>query len=602
VIAKVLYGTRTYGLLRYLYGPGQHEEHRDAHLVASWDGMELDPARAAGATLRDLATHLDRPVSGYAGTVARHVWHTSVRCAPGDPTLSDEQWAQVARRLVAAAGVAPMGDVDGCRWVAIRHADDHIHIVATLVRQDNRQPNLHGDFFRLREECRRIEADFGLRQTGPADRSAVRRPTRAEHAKAHRIKIVSPVQPSRQFLAGRVRAAAVVAVSEGDFFVRLERAGLLVKKRTLPSGDAIGYTVAVPGDRARDGITPIWYSGSRLAPDLSLPRIRQRFRDIVDGHESNLDAATEPASESRLSSRAQRRAEAWRQGAAAVRAATRVLADSGNTPGAAVTAALADLLTATADQAPRAVRDELVVAARSFERAGRVPWQADNEASRRTRSALRTIALAGPALGSADETVAVLLLVVAAVAAARAVAAHYRARQMHAHASAAHVAGQYLRAATERLGTRPVARPDYRAAARPELREVVRVAVGGRADPDAIVADPAWPALAGMLQRVEAMGRDPVAVLSRVTAQRRLRDPKDPARSAAQVLTWRLQNWVASQLDAALSAGEMTADRESGGAYQVAEPAVATAPASEPPRNRSTSTSTSQPSRRPPAR
>ena len=41
-----------------------------------------------------------------------------------------------ARELLDGAGIAKQGDVGGPRWVAIRHAEDHIHIAAVLVRQD----------------------------------------------------------------------------------------------------------------------------------------------------------------------------------------------------------------------------------------------------------------------------------------------------------------------------------------------------------------------------------------------------------------------------------------------------------------------------------
>lgn len=36
-------GTRTIGLLYYLYGPGTHEEHIDPHPVAAWEDCAPDP-------------------------------------------------------------------------------------------------------------------------------------------------------------------------------------------------------------------------------------------------------------------------------------------------------------------------------------------------------------------------------------------------------------------------------------------------------------------------------------------------------------------------------------------------------------------------------
>ena len=98
----------------------------------------------------------------------RHVWHCTVLTARHDRVLTDTTWAQIAARLLDAAGIAPFGDLFACRWIALRHARDHIHLVATLVRQDGRRPNLRGNFYRMRETCDLIEAQLGLAITRPA--------------------------------------------------------------------------------------------------------------------------------------------------------------------------------------------------------------------------------------------------------------------------------------------------------------------------------------------------------------------------------------------------------------------------------------------------
>jgi hypothetical protein len=46
--------------------------------------------------------------------------------------------------------------------------------------------------------------------------------------------------------------------------------------RRAPSGDLLGYKLARPGDVTAAG-EPVFYSGSKLAPDLSLPRLQQRW-------------------------------------------------------------------------------------------------------------------------------------------------------------------------------------------------------------------------------------------------------------------------------------------------------------------------------------
>ncbi len=87
--------------------------------------------------------------------------------------LSDAEWAQVAATVMDRTGLAPAGDDLGVRWVAVRHAADHIHLVATLARQDGTRPGIWNDFYRVREACQEAEARFGLRS--PPRRIAPRR-------------------------------------------------------------------------------------------------------------------------------------------------------------------------------------------------------------------------------------------------------------------------------------------------------------------------------------------------------------------------------------------------------------------------------------------
>jgi hypothetical protein len=154
---------RTRDLLRELYGPGKshYEQQSNPHLIATWDFFEPDPART-DATLDDLAMHLNRPAEYYARRLVRYVWHCTALTARHDRPLTDTTWAWIAIRLVDAAGIAPLGDVEACRWIALRHARDHVHLVATLVRQDGRLPEMHGNWYRMRETCDRIEAELGL--------------------------------------------------------------------------------------------------------------------------------------------------------------------------------------------------------------------------------------------------------------------------------------------------------------------------------------------------------------------------------------------------------------------------------------------------------
>jgi hypothetical protein len=286
MIGKVLRGTDARRLLYYLYGPGKANEHTDPHLVAGFaDPAELEPERrpSGAPDLRRLAGLLAQPLAALAGPgYDKPVWHCSVRAAPEDRVLTDAEWAQAASAIMHRTGLAPQGDDLGVRWVAVRHAADHVHIVATLARQDGTRPKVWNDFYRVREACQEAERRFGLRRTAPGDRTAARRATRAESEQAARR---GWGEPPRATLRREVCTAAAGAATEQEFFTRLRQAGVLVRLRhsvTNP-GEATGYAVGLPQHTARDGGV-IWYGGGKLAPDLTLPKLRTRWA-VPAGHQ-----------------------------------------------------------------------------------------------------------------------------------------------------------------------------------------------------------------------------------------------------------------------------------------------------------------------------
>jgi hypothetical protein len=196
--------------------------------------------------------------------------------------LSDAEWGRLARDILRRTGLSPYAQGDeAVRWVAVRHAPEHIHIVAMLARQDGTRPSCWNDYYRVREASREAEERHGLRRTAPGDRTAGRRPTRAEHEKARRHG--RPEAP-RITLRRAVSTAAAGAGSEEEFFASLREAGVLVRIRysTRNPSQVTGYAVALAGDTARAG-GPVWFGGGKLAADLSLPKLRARWRGAPTG-------------------------------------------------------------------------------------------------------------------------------------------------------------------------------------------------------------------------------------------------------------------------------------------------------------------------------
>ena len=143
--------------------------------------------------------------------------------------LSDAEWAQVAARVMHRTGLAPGGDDLGVRWVAVRHAADHIHIVATLARQDGSAAAGSGmTTTGSARPARRRNAGSGC---GPLPRRIAPprgAPTRAETEQAARR---GWAEPARVTLRREVCTAAAGAGSEQEFFARLRAAGVLVRER-----------------------------------------------------------------------------------------------------------------------------------------------------------------------------------------------------------------------------------------------------------------------------------------------------------------------------------------------------------------------------------
>ncbi|MFD9534975.1 relaxase/mobilization nuclease domain-containing protein [Streptomyces sp. NPDC060010] len=516
-------GASTAGLIAYLFGAGRSEEHVDPHLVASFDGLAPDPGRDPGATEQDLQQLLDEPLHLLPEDTRpdKHVWHASVRAAPGDRTLTDAEWADIARRVITATGIDP-GDGAGCRWAAVRHADDHIHLIATLVREDGRKPDHHRSGKRAQAECRRIEAAYGLHRVAPGDGTAAKRPTSAERHKAQRQ---GRGRTAREELRETVRRAAAGTGSEAEFFDRLASAGLLVKRRIASSGDTLGYTVALPEDRNKDG-APVHYSGSKLAPDLSLPRLRERWAG----------APTRPTP-----AQASRPASARRRATGAVWQAVLLIDHGDDGTVAAQLAATGEMLDALAKTSAAHTRTQLRQAATAFERAARSHVRAERGQDQALRQAARDLVHSGPALGRGEDGATGAMLIDMAFFLAVSASA-WHAKKNHAQqAVAALQAADHLRTAYEAAAAQPMALLQQRGRHMSRPLQHQQAAALRHAAPDLaeqILAEPGWPALAATLADAQAAGHRPADLLAEATQRREL----GSATSISDVLVWRLRH------------------------------------------------------------
>ncbi|WP_019061644.1 relaxase/mobilization nuclease domain-containing protein [Streptomyces prunicolor] len=567
MIAKISGGTDTAGLIRYLFDTKKAKDHTDPHLVASWDGFAPDPGRADDfdATRKLLVADLDLHVKqarrlGHAPE--KHTWHCSIRAAESDRHLSDDEWADIARRVVAATGIAPDGDPDGCRWVAVRHAPDHIHIAATKVRADLRTARHWNDYLTADHELAAIEKEYGLFQVVRGDRTAAERPTRAEQEKARRA---GHDKTARERLRTTVRTVVAAASTIEEFVDLLSHIdGVLVEVVHFPSGDVRGYKVAV----ADDAQAPIWYSGSKLAPDLSLPKIQERLASM----------GPQPTGQS-----GPRRPNPWHQATAAAQRIPHHFDQPDDEASQGHLAAFGEALDALPLVTPQTVRHQLREAATAFERATRSRIRADHHHARALRGAVRAM-LREPA---PKDGAALAMFLDAAILVVIAAARWHQLRHHDQQVAAAHQTLVHLQAAYDQAAAVPLAALAQR---RPPQQTVdrhiyhLRQAVPDHAEQ--VVEDPAFGALTAVLAEAEAAGHDPEQLLQQAADQRALDDADSPAR----VLTWRIQRLSTRPAPSARArAAQARSTVRSGSAPQLPDAAghtPAAIPTSQPPQGR----------------
>ena len=475
------------GLLAYLYREGAAGEknlcsaHVNPRMIASWDGnpAALEPP-IAGPGWRDyarLTQLLEAPVqaAGMPDT-AKPVYHLVLATAKDphtgrlvDRCLSDDQWRDIAEEFMHRLGLAPRGDPGGVRWVAIRHADDHVHVVATLARVDGKRASTHGDYRLSRQACTYIEAKYGLVATSLAVGTAAAHPSQGETHKTTRTGTRPYAtglnaargrrEPARMVLRRRVRTAAAGAQNLDDFFARLRADRVLVRARLSERtpGQVTGYAVALTGDIDSDG-QPVYFGGGKLAPDLTLPKLHRRWEHTATGTGGSSAAGTSTAAggEDPISPGSGRgalddreRARIWEQAiGAAARATRQVTAAALTDPAAAGDAAwaAADFLTATARVVEGRRRGPLTAAADEYDRAARElfgrhppPRHAGHELRRASRLLLTARGLTHGDTRQLLELLARMIAFTEAVArlretqhrAAQAAAARRAAEQLH---------------------------------------------------------------------------------------------------------------------------------------------------------------------------
>jgi len=291
-------GARVRGLVEYLFGPGRSDQHTDQHVIAAYDDVLVGDTGQTELGRVMLAAELDFPRRAFAPEVTEgHVYHVALSSKGGvDRDLTDDEWRQVAEATADRLGFTAGGEGAVVRWVAVRHGhssagNDHIHLVANLVREDGRTHHFaRPDWTVLREVATEVETRLGLTMTG-VSKTGTPGMSRLEVQTQRATRLESP----RERLRRGVRASATAARTESEFVGLLRAEGLVVRPRWAAGGrdTVVGYSVAratTPG--AGDEL--VWFGGGKLGRDLTLPALRQAWEPDPDA--ATAWRAVDPAS------------------------------------------------------------------------------------------------------------------------------------------------------------------------------------------------------------------------------------------------------------------------------------------------------------------
>jgi hypothetical protein len=328
MIVKITRGTDLPALVKYLFGPGRHNEHEMPRLVASASALEDFPTgvtlargqvSALGREMDAMRVRLGIPAEGALRTqkVGRgtdagtgqlagtnpgpgrgpgHVWQLSLSLPVGDRVITDEQWGTIAHEAMDRLGFTEASGKEPVRWIAVRHGtsrsgNEHIHIAATIVRDDGTRATVFRDYKKMSAFAAEMEQTYGL---VVIDGRSTRGAPGLSRAEIERAAREGRTEADRTTLARIVREARAASKGEGEFVRRLSAAGVAARPR-YGAGEGTetvtGYSVSL---RSKVG-EPLWFGGNRLGPDLSLPKLREFWESSPEEIRAALGAWRQPS-------------------------------------------------------------------------------------------------------------------------------------------------------------------------------------------------------------------------------------------------------------------------------------------------------------------
>ncbi|MFY9637154.1 MAG: relaxase/mobilization nuclease domain-containing protein [Cellulosimicrobium cellulans] len=160
MIAKITRGERSGDIAAYLHGPGKANEHEyTVGNVRHSGGMVIGGNLGREGHTHGASWAADlREAAGTRPDITKPIWQVSLRTAPGDRRLSDEQWQDAATIMAERMGY------EEHPWVMVRHGEDHVHIVVSRVSDTAQVWHARQDFRAAQSSATALEKHFGLIQ------------------------------------------------------------------------------------------------------------------------------------------------------------------------------------------------------------------------------------------------------------------------------------------------------------------------------------------------------------------------------------------------------------------------------------------------------
>lgn len=374
MIPQISRGQKLGGLMAYLLGPGDNNEHKDRRVIAGsptlmrteWLRTFDGPAdkHAARDTAMAIAREIEiprrlhgtqarmraKPVAVGVGARGRGtdvvepagkgekgemrdapVWHCILALEAGED-LDDSRFGQLVHDFMERMGFTADATRTEARWAAVRHGksgaagdgQEHVHIAASLIREDGSRVSTFdygpgkakGDWNRAQEICNELEHAYGLNVLASREQGGgLSGDSRAEVERAARI---GAPESERDRLRRLVRAAATGTDTEAEFVGSLRESGISIKPRYAQGGrdKVIGYSVRFRRDGAEVGP---WLGGGKLARDLTLTALReQQWSDSTTAREDALAVWGNDSARRGRQDRAVDDPQMWRQAAAEI--------------------------------------------------------------------------------------------------------------------------------------------------------------------------------------------------------------------------------------------------------------------------------------------